>query len=263
MALEKELEVAMEIVRAAGELVMKYYQTDLEVIKKEDDSPLTIADQKSNELIVQRLHDAFPQDGIVSEELASVEGDRKWYVDPIDGTESFARKEGSFAIHIGLAIDQSPVLGLVYHPPSKDLYYGIKGVGAFYRNLDSNKERKLMITPPVKNIFIMVDSDHHPIGHKIRDIINPTSIVTCGSEGLRLMKIVDNLADVRVSSSEFRIGTWDTCAPQALVEAAGGFIRYFDGSRIKYMGQGKIAQRYICTKSQEQFESIQKKIVER
>src|SRR3989344_2257435 len=115
MKLEKELDVAISAARKAGvEIMQIYYEGIKDKRCKGDGSPVTEADILANEIINGELSKAFPKDGIISEELENVEGERIWYVDPIDGTKQFAGRSEQFAVHIGLAIDKKPVVGIVY-----------------------------------------------------------------------------------------------------------------------------------------------------
>ena len=89
---EKELSVAIKAAKLAGNAVMKYFNTrDKDFKFKEDETFVTKADVESNVIIIEEIKKHFPSDGIISEELQEIKGGRKWYVDPLDGTESFIR----------------------------------------------------------------------------------------------------------------------------------------------------------------------------
>ena len=106
MDLIHELNIAIALAKTASDEIMRIYNQGFDVDYKEDGSEVTIADRKSNEIILEGLVHSFPEDGIISEELEQVDStnDRYWYVDPIDGTSGFVKRRGDFAIHIGLAI---------------------------------------------------------------------------------------------------------------------------------------------------------------
>ncbi|PIN80745.1 hypothetical protein COV11_03475, partial [Candidatus Woesearchaeota archaeon CG10_big_fil_rev_8_21_14_0_10_30_7] len=164
MKYETELEYAINIAKEASELIMKYHD-NLESIAtetKNDGTPVTMADKKANELIVKRLQEKFPLDGIVSEELAKIDGKRTWYIDPIDGTKGFIKstqgEEGDFAIHIGLVEGTSPVLGVVYKPKEGVYFYGTKDAGA-YKVSNGNCE-KLKIKKTKPNLILIASYDY-------------------------------------------------------------------------------------------------------
>ncbi|MBI4919564.1 3'(2'),5'-bisphosphate nucleotidase CysQ [archaeon] len=260
MEYKKELEKAVELAQSAGELVMKYHDGHFDVETKNDGTPVTIADKKSNELILKGLRDAFPLDGVVSEELEKVEGKRTWYIDPIDGTKGFIRRNGDFAVHIGLVEDGRPVLGVVYRPLTKECYYGVKGVGAF--KVNGNNVQELNVNGENNGLRLMV-SYNYDDKEEARDLVallNPSEIIKSGSEGLRLMRLVENKADLRITERPDMCSTWDLCAPHAVIEAAGGIVSFLDGNRVDYHGQGKIGKQYVAARSKEYLDYARKRL---
>lgn len=252
MKYEKELEKAIELAKLAGELVMKYHDSqNLSIETKPDNTPVTIADKESNKLILAGLREAFPLDGIVSEELEKVEGERTWYVDPIDGTKGFIRKNGDFAIHIGLVEDRSPVLGVVYKPLTKEYFYGVKDFGAY--KVEGNIIREMQVSREENDLRLLVSYDYDNREEAVELVakLNPSQIIKFGSEGLRLMKIVENQGDLRITEKAGMCSTWDVCAPHAIVEAAGGIVEFLDGKKLEYFGQGNIGKRYIAARNKE------------
>lgn len=238
MNLENELNTAINLAKEVSPQILRIYGESVEVEIKEDETEVTIADHLANQIIVDGLVAAFPDDGIVSEELNSLEGsnNRVWYIDPIDGTTGFIKQRGDFAIHIGLVINEEPVLGVVYHPTMIELYFAIKGQGAFH---ECNGER----TPLQVNDFT-----HQPVivlGHNYRSMedyaeainwVSNDSVIESGSEGLRMMHVAQGDADAHLLLNH-RAGTWDTCAPQIIAEEAGAYIRFLDGTPLTYHGQ--------------------------
>src|SRR5687768_13381099 len=137
---ELELETALRLARDAGTRVLEFYA--LEIIAEEKlgldnfAEPVTAADRASSRIIVDGLHAAFPGDFVLSEEEADdpstrTRSNRVWITDPIDGTWGFIKKDGDFAVQIGLTVEGDPVVGVVYLPAHGLLYYGSKGNGAF------------------------------------------------------------------------------------------------------------------------------------
>ena len=136
--LEKiDLEVIVAIAKDAGDAIMEIYDRDFKIDYKDDKSPLTEADTKSNEIICDALAKAYPEIPLLSEENKAEEYDvRKnweyfWLIDPIDGTKEFIKKNGEFTVNIALIHNDTPVLGVVYAPALNDMYKAKKGAGAF------------------------------------------------------------------------------------------------------------------------------------
>ena len=136
MNLSEELEIAIRAALKAGGAIMKIYNgEDFEVEFKGDNSPLTKADKAAHKIITSYLsNSSLP---ILSEEGSDIPySERKdwsqfWMVDPIDGTKEFIKRNGEFTVNIALIENQKPILGVVYAPALKDLYFAEQGVGSF------------------------------------------------------------------------------------------------------------------------------------
>ena len=124
---------------AGGKEILSVYNTDFEVEYKGDDSPLTLADKKANEAIVEILK---PLDiPMISEENKNKSFDERqnwsqcWIIDPLDGTKEFVKRNGEFTVNIALVDNQKPVFGVIYVPVTKALFVGL---------VDDNKSYKLV-----------------------------------------------------------------------------------------------------------------------
>jgi len=135
----KELKVAIDAVLNAGKVLEEYIENKNYRItyksKSGKGSPVTDADIESNKILMERIRLAFPDDGWLSEETvddqARLEKERIWIVDPLDGTEEFLEGFPMFSISLALVENKVPVIGVVYNPVSKELYFGVKGEGAY------------------------------------------------------------------------------------------------------------------------------------
>ncbi len=138
--LTNELDAAVTLARKAGVAVLEHYAREIVSESKmgidERFEPVTVADREASRIIVDGLATLFPHDGILSEEEADeiearLTHERVWVIDPIDGTAGFIKKDGDFAVQIGLSIAGLPELGVVYLPAHGTLYFAAKGRGAF------------------------------------------------------------------------------------------------------------------------------------
>src|SRR5450755_3046677 len=117
---DREIEVATELARQAGAVLLQHYHSPFLVEQKinavNEIEEVTAADREANELIVGRLKKEFPDDGILAEESIDSEHrldkDRVWLIDPMDGTKNFIARNGEFAVQIGLAVGGQSVLGV-------------------------------------------------------------------------------------------------------------------------------------------------------
>ena len=128
-----------KIAKKAGDAIMKIYDNsdNFQVQHKADESPLTIADQAANEVICHQLKNLDIKYPIISEENKSIDFEERkkythyWLVDPLDGTKEFIKRNGEFTVNIALIENQRPVLGVVYAPVLEEMYFAVKGEGAF------------------------------------------------------------------------------------------------------------------------------------
>jgi 3'(2'), 5'-bisphosphate nucleotidase len=132
-----DIETLIRITRLAGQEIMKVYQKDFAVEYKDDRSPVTEADRRSNEIIIHELNRYYPDGHIITEESSQTPYEQRkdwlsfWLVDPLDGTKEFIKKNGEFTVNIALIEAGFPTFGMVYAPVTDVLYYGIKGQGSF------------------------------------------------------------------------------------------------------------------------------------
>jgi len=249
---QHELEVVTEIIREAGAIVLKHYQAGAEADEYKDGEPVTAADRESDDFIVGALRRAFPDDEIVSEESIDelvrprddvpVPGDaaaahappRVWYVDPMDGTSDFVKRTDDFVVMIGLAIAGWPVLGAVYHPPSGTLYRG--GNGMVAEKLAGTERTELRVSDVAEpnQARLVVSRSHTPdIVAGMAAQLGIDKMEKCGSVGLKAARVAEGAGELYLHPS---IGTklWDTCAPEAILVAAGGMFTDCDGKPLVY-----------------------------
>ncbi|MFO0597522.1 MAG: 3'(2'),5'-bisphosphate nucleotidase CysQ [Myxococcaceae bacterium] len=240
MSFDFELQVAKRLARAAAEVIRAVYEQPFEVIQKAGGGgPVTEADKRANELIVKGLKAEFPSDDIVAEESAHLapKGTRVWFVDPLDGTREFVDRNGMFAVHIGLAIDGKPVMGVVLAPVQRALWSG--GVGHPCTLELGTDSRELTMSPVKKTseLRLLVSRSHKSKKtEKIKQALGITQVREQGSVGLKCALLAMGEADLYLHPSN-RSSRWDSCAPQAVIEAAGGMLVDFAGQPYGYEGR--------------------------
>lgn len=138
------IDIVIELAKQAGVKILDFYDEEIEVTTKKDDSPLTKADLAAHHIIVDGLKELSPEIPIISEETGVPEYSARsgwnkfWIVDPLDGTKEFIKKNGEFTVNIALIENKKPVLGVVFAPALDLLYYAQDGLGAFKQEGDSN-----------------------------------------------------------------------------------------------------------------------------
>lgn len=238
------LKLAIQASIIAGTEILKVYDTNFFVETKSDDTPVTAADKAASDSIIKNL--ASTNIPVLSEEDEQFSySERKnwkyiWIVDPLDGTKEFVKRNGEFTVNIALIENQQPVVGVIYCPVFKDLYFARKGLGSFkvdkhdvlaILNSPQNiieelmaKAQKLPLQTLPKNYTIVASRSHlskelyahidkHKLNGKIIDTVNVGSSV-------KMCWVAEGKAH------EYpRFGTtmeWDTAAGQCILEQAGG-----------------------------------------
>ena len=236
--MEHELEVARRLAREAGAILMGFYKGDTNVEWKGYDDPVTAADKAANVMLVRELAKAFPNDAILSEEAEDdktrLTSDRVWMVDPMDGTKQFIEKLDEFAVMIGLAIKGEPKVGVVYNPATDRMFYAAPGIGAFVEEALTTKRLRVSdLSDSTKMVAAMSRSHHSPTVDAIRQKLGSTGEVRSGSVGLKLGLICEGRAHIYIHAGA-KTNQWDTCAPEAILKAAGGTITDTSGQPLEY-----------------------------
>jgi 3'(2'), 5'-bisphosphate nucleotidase len=227
----------MPIVERAGSAIMQVYDGAFTVQRKDDNSPLTLADLESQRVIIEGLKRLTPEIPILSEESAAAPWAERqtwhelWVVDPLDGTREFVKRNGEFTINIALIVQHEPVLGVVCAPTQKITYWGMAGHGAFTRARDA-EARAIHTVPPQRPVRVLGSRSHasaQTAAYLTR--LGPHVVSGVGSS-LKFCLLAEGKADLYVrfgATSE-----WDTAAGQAVLEAAGGHVTRMDGHRMRY-----------------------------
>ena len=243
------LKTAITAALHAGEEILRIYKdprSDFEIERKSDNSPLTIADKKSNDIIMEYLiNTPYP---IISEENKTIDyetrktWDTLWIVDPLDGTKEFIKRNGEFTVNIALVHEGRPILGVIYIPVKKTLYYGSLEGGAFRiddiifkfgMNFDSFVSQAIAL--PVErqdSSCIVVASRSHmseettTFIEKLQQKNADVQLVSIGSS-IKICLVADGTADIYPRFAPTM--EWDTAAGHAIAKAAGKELYHEDG----------------------------------
>jgi 3'(2'), 5'-bisphosphate nucleotidase len=236
------------IAKEAGNAIMQIYDQDFEVEYKQDNSPLTLADKKANDIIEDGLNHLSVNLPILSEEGKEVSyEDRKlweyfWLVDPLDGTKEFLKKNGEFTVNIALIHQNTPVLGVVYAPALDICYWAKKDEGAF-----KDGQRLPLKTKEQRETYKVVASRSH-MSNETKKFITKIKtdkekeLISIGSS-LKICLVAEGEADIYP-----RLGPtieWDTGAAHAVADEAGKQLqRYKDDRYSKH----KYNKKYLLNK---------------
>jgi 3'(2'), 5'-bisphosphate nucleotidase len=238
VALDNLLTQAVDAAREAGKAVMEVYASHFSVELKEDKSPLTLADKRSHEIIVQRLSrvKGGPLPVLSEEGKVIPYGVRKgweyfWLVDPLDGTKEFIKRNGEFTVNIALIRGHRPVLGVIFVPVTEALYFAYEGSGA-YREIQGRKVK--LPEQQTRDRFSVAGSRSHATEElamfveEMKRKYGEINFISAGSS-LKFCLVAEGKADVYP-----RFGPtmeWDTAAGQAIAEQSGVSVVAMDTKR--------------------------------
>ncbi|PHN03165.1 3'(2'),5'-bisphosphate nucleotidase CysQ [Flavilitoribacter nigricans] len=224
-------ENVIEIAEAAGAAILDIYrnEADFNVEMKSDDSPLTKADRAANAVICEGLENLSQVFPIVSEENKAIPYEERkdfayyWLVDPLDGTKEFIKRNGEFTVNIALVYEQQPVFGVVYAPVLEEMYWAIKGQGAWMRKGTTQQTlRANTFSMSDEGLKVVCSRSHLNEGTQaFIDALNQPEKVSQGSS-LKFLLMAKGAAHVYP-----RLGPtmeWDTGAAQIVLEEAGGKV---------------------------------------
>jgi 3'(2'), 5'-bisphosphate nucleotidase len=243
MRFERERELAKDMARLAGLEILEYYAR--EIIAEEKlgvdlhYEPVTAADRAASRLIVAGIEAVFPEDAILSEEEQDIAEkrlgrERVWVIDPIDGTAGFVKKDGDFAVQIGFAVRGEAVAGVVLLPYHDVMYSAAKGAGAWRESGGKIERIETSRESDLTKMTIAVSRNHRsPKMKAIKREFRVKGEVDRGSVGLKVGLLAEKQADLYIHLSP-RTKLWDTCAPQIILEEAGGRMTDLFGEEFRY-----------------------------
>jgi 3'(2'),5'-bisphosphate nucleotidase len=238
--LAAELAVAVRAAREAGAVILRHYCLGpAEVTAKPDGTPVTRADLEANDLLVGALRAAFPDDGLLSEESVDDRGRlgrrRVWLVDPLDGTRDFVERTGDFAVHVGLAVDGEPVLGVVHQPTTGLTLTGVRGAGAATLADGATVPARGSTAASLAGLRVGVSrtAQDPPLHRFVAAAAAAGATIVRMGASVKFMGLARGELDAVVCLND-REREWDTCAPEAVLREAGCVITDLDGAPFRY-----------------------------
>ncbi|NLG89568.1 MAG: 3'(2'),5'-bisphosphate nucleotidase CysQ [Clostridiaceae bacterium] len=229
------LVTAKELVREAGRIILEIYSKDFSVDYKDDCTPVTEADRKSNSYIINVLKRKYPECAVLAEESpddpdSRIKNDWCFIIDPLDGTKEFIKKNGEFTVNVALAYKGKAVLGVIGIPVTGELYYAVKGMGAFYEN--NGQVRTIKVSDKTKDICLLVSRSHR--SDELLRLIERNNIKNIRTVGSAIKGCIIAKGEAEAYYRFGKTMEWDTAAMQCIVEEAGGIFRQMDDTEMTY-----------------------------
>ncbi len=245
--LENRLHWAVEIAREAGRLTLRYFRSsDLNVERKGDDSPVTIADREAEKLLRRKIAERFPEDAILGEELGETPGKSgfQWTLDPIDGTKSFIHGVPLYTTLVALLEGETPRLGVIHAPACGETVYAANGLGCWYvddRQTDTTPQparvsqgsrlsEGLVLTSEVASFATRHTGDTTDVYQALE---RSARLVRTWGDGYGYLMVATGRAEVMIDPE---MNLWDAAPLQPILEEAGGQLTDWQGVPTVHSG---------------------------
>ena len=238
-------------VRKSGQMIMEVYSSDFDVETKADRSPVTAADEASEDIVLKDLKVLAPDIPFVAEEHVAAhgfpefDGGTFWLIDALDGTKEFINKRGAFTVNVGLIVDGVPSLGVVYAPARDELFRGVvcpltgeRAASVVRKGIRKDLSTRLVPDDGV----IVVGSLSHQVKEPMEEFLARHTVkdmIAIGSS-LKFCLVAEGKADLYPRFGP--TSEWDIAAGHAVLRAAGGSVKTFDGEDMQYK---KVKDKYI------------------
>ncbi len=226
-------DLAIEAARGGGDFAKRIYDDtfdarDMQVIQKENNSPVTVADRGAEQLIREMITKHFPQDGFLGEEYGDQPGSSgfRWVIDPIDGTKSFIRHVPIWATLIGLEFQGELIAGAVYIPVFNQMYHALRGNGAY---LDARRIRVSQVDKLSEAILCYSSMGWFTRAGKeetFHNLYKQTYRQRGYGDFYGFVLVAQGSCEIML---EHGVNPWDIAATKAIIEEAGGTFTDWDG----------------------------------
>jgi histidinol phosphatase-like enzyme (inositol monophosphatase family) len=245
-AIEQRLDLAVRIAREAGDVTLRYFQRDgLQVERKADMSPVTIADRDAEKLLWTRIAAHFPQDGIIGEEMGTQGGTSgyKWTLDPIDGTKSFIHGVPLYTTLVALLRENEPCLGVIHAPAVDETVYAATSGGCWHIRRRgqppqparvsqvSRLDQSLLLTTEIASFTKHRSADSLEVFLQLEQAAR---LSRTWGDGYGYLMVATGRAEVMIDPV---LNLWDAAPLQTILEEAGGQLIDWHGNPTIHSGE--------------------------
>ncbi len=233
----KELQTAIDAAKMGAKKALEYFdnESDLKTVQKSDNTPVTVADTATEEVIKNDILSKFPYAKILGEETGgSTEDESFWIIDPIDGTRVYSRGINAWAVLIAYYTKGEFTIGVSYFPVLNEMYYAEKGKGAFL----NGKRLNISDTNPLKNSLINSGNpQYYKKKQVIIDLVEKSGIVRGYETTYADCLVAAGKMDASIDNNA---KLWDFAAFAVIIPEAGGIITDLEGKPLQLQGSGCI-----------------------
>ena len=252
--LKELLQTAIEISTIGGNHTLKYFKKDFEVISKADDSPVTIADRETEQIIREEILKRYPYHGIIGEEFGTTNeySHIQWVLDPIDGTKSFIHGVPFYTTLIGIMIDNEPLVGVINAPALNVICAGAVGHGATF----NGKPCQVRDTAELKDCTFLVTEirsfQECGMEAQFQELMAKTKLHRTWGDAYGHMMVAIGRADIMFDPI---LNIWDAAALLPVLKEAGGIFSDTSGEETIHTGNGYSTSRLLYPQVQAIFDA--------
>lgn len=238
-SLDTLLHFALDAAWQAGRVTLAHFQTGLVAERKADDSPVTIADRETEQILRRLITERWPEHSLIGEEYGHTEGTRgsegyTWVIDPIDGTKSYISGVPLYAVLLALVKDTEPVLGVMHFPGLNDMVYAARGRGCYWNGRPS---RVSNVSNLSEAVLLASDLNTFSLYNRqgaFQRLIDSTYIQRTWGDAYGYALVATGRAEVMLDPV---MAIWD-CGPlQVILEEAGGTFTDWQGTPTIFGGE--------------------------
>jgi histidinol phosphatase-like enzyme (inositol monophosphatase family) len=238
------LEFAMDACTQAGKITLEYYQKSFEIETKSDQSPVTIADRKSEQKIRELIQKHFPSHAIIGEEFGGNKSDNPycWYIDPVDGTKAFAQGVPIYGVMLALEIQGDFAIGVVNLPAINEIAGAARGEGCFWNGSPAHVSQKASLKTA---LFAHSGREYFVQAARLRayqELEEATAWQRTWGDCYGHILVATGRAEMCVDPV---LNPWDAGALIPIVEEAGGTFTDWNGNRSAYSSEGVSTNRVL------------------
>ena len=246
------IDAVLNLAVEAGAAILKVYNdpsSDFNIELKQDNSPLTIADKISHDIIFQGLTMLYPHIPVLSEEGKDIPYEERknwdyyWCVDPLDGTKEFIKRNGEFTVNIALIHNHLPVFGVIYIPVQNLLYFGDDSMGS-WKKVPGEQAIAIKAEKKDKDWTALGSRSHADTDEEFVISRYPVTKLIMAGSSLKFCLIAEGKAQLY-----FRKGPtmeWDTAAGQAIACFAGCSMKLMSGETMHYNKPSLLNSSFLC-----------------
>jgi histidinol-phosphatase len=233
--LKRLLDFAVQLAREAGEIADRHFRGSFVAERKADHSFVTIADREAERNLRSSIEHAFPSDSILGEEEGEKIGtsERRWIIDPVDGTYSFVHGVPLYAVLIGLEIDGESVLGVCNLPALNELVYAARGLGCFWNGATARVSATQSLSEALLLATDFGTCEQYGFGPAVEALQRQVNARRTWGDAYGHVLVATGRADIMLDPV---MNVWDCAALLPLLEEAGGTFTDWQGKKTIHGG---------------------------